>query len=205
MRFDGTIKSWDDERGFGFIEPDQGGQDIFVHIKAFNGLRERPQASQRVSFQIEVGPQGKKRALNAELIRAARPARKRESRSGSAQWGTATLFAIPAFGVMLMLGYVLGDPPRWLLWSYIGVSAVTFIAYALDKSAAQNGEWRTSEQTLHLLSLAGGWPGALLAQQVLRHKSSKQEFRSVFWFTVGLNVLGFMFIASPYAKQFISY
>jgi uncharacterized membrane protein YsdA (DUF1294 family) len=106
---------------------------------------------------------------------------------------------------MLMLGYVLGDPPRWLLWSYIGVSAVTFIAYALDKSAAQKGEWRTSEQTLHLLSLAGGWPGALLAQQVLRHKSSKQEFRSVFWFTVGLNVLGFMFIASPYAKQFISY
>jgi uncharacterized membrane protein YsdA (DUF1294 family)/cold shock CspA family protein len=205
MRFEGTIKSWDDERGFGFIEPDQGGQDIFVHIKAFNGLRERPQASQRVSFQIEVGPQGKKRALNAELIRAARPARIRESRSDSAQWGTATLFAIPAFGVMLMLGYVLGDPPRWLLWSYIGVSAVTFIAYALDKSAAQKGEWRTSEQTLHLLSLAGGRPGALLAQQVLRHKSSKQEFRSVFWFTVGLNVLGFMFIASPYAKQFISY
>lgn len=205
MRFDGTIKSWDDERGFGFIEPDQGGQDIFVHIKAFKALRERPQVSQRVSFQIELGPQGKKRALNAELIRAARPARNCESRSASAQWSTATLFVIPAFGVVLMLGYVLGHPPRWLWWSYIGISAVTFIAYALDKSAAQKGEWRTSEQTLHLLSLAGGWPGALLAQQVLRHKSSKQEFRSVFWFTVGLNVLGFMFIASPYAKQFINY
>jgi len=205
MRFDGTIKSWDDERGFGFIEPDGGGQDIFVHIKAFKGLRERPQASQRVSFEIELGPQGKKRALNVELIRAARPARNRESRNGSAQWGSATLFAIPAFGIVLMLGYALGHPPRWLLWSYIGISAITFVAYALDKSAAQKGEWRTSEQTLHLLSLAGGWPGALLAQQVLRHKSSKQEFRSVFWFSVALNVLGFMFIASPYAKQFINY
>lgn len=205
MRFDGTIKSWDDERGFGFIEPDQGGQDIFVHIKAFKGLHERPQASQRVSFQIELGPQGKKRALNAELIRPARPVRNRPSRNGSAQWGTATLFIIPAFGVVLLLGYVLGHPPRWLLWSYIGFSTLTFIAYALDKSAAQKGEWRTSEQTLHLLSLAGGWPGALLAQQMLRHKSAKQEFRSVFWFTVGLNVVGFMFIASPYAKQLLNY
>ena len=55
MRFDGKIKSWDDERGFGFIELDQGGQDIFVHIKAFKGLRERPQANQRVSFEIEIG------------------------------------------------------------------------------------------------------------------------------------------------------
>lgn len=205
MRFDGTIKSWDDERGFGFIEPDQGGQDIFVHVKAFKGLRERPQASQRVSFQVELGPQGKKRALNAELIHPARPVRNQSSRNESAQWGTATLFTIPAFGVVLLLGYVLGNPPRWLLWSYIGVSTITFIAYALDKSAAQKDEWRTPEQTLHLLSLAGGWPGALLAQQMLRHKSSKQEFRSVFWFTVGLNIFGFMFIASPYAKQFINY
>ena len=161
MRFDGTIKSWDDERGFGFIEPDQGGQDIFVHIKAFKGLRERPQASQRVSFQIELGPQGKKRALNAELIRQARPLRNRSSKSGSAQWGTATLFAIPVFGVVLFLGYVLGHPPRWLLWSYVGASVITYAAYVLDKSAAQKGEWRTSEQTLHLLSLVGGWPGAV--------------------------------------------
>ena len=39
MRLDGTIKSWNDERGFGFIEPTQGGPEIFVHIKAFSGLR----------------------------------------------------------------------------------------------------------------------------------------------------------------------
>jgi cold shock CspA family protein len=72
MRFDGTIKSWNDERGFGFIEPNQGGQQIFVHIKAFKGLRQHPQPNQRVSFQVEVGPQGKKRAINAELLRGKR-------------------------------------------------------------------------------------------------------------------------------------
>lgn len=205
MRFDGTIKSWDDERGFGFIEPSQGGQDIFVHIKAFSGLRERPQPKQRVSFQVEIGPQGKKRATNVELVRAKRtpPTPTRQSRP--AQSGTATLFVIPVFGLILLLGYVLGHPPRWLPWAYLGVSAVTFLAYASDKSAAQQGAWRISEKTLHLLALFGGWPGALLAQQMLRHKSSKQEFRAVFWATVVFNILGFMFLASPYAPQVGNY
>ncbi|RZI78674.1 MAG: cold shock domain-containing protein, partial [Rubrivivax sp.] len=49
MRFDGIIKSWNDDRGFGFIEPAQGGQEIFVHIKAFKGLRGRPQPGQRLT------------------------------------------------------------------------------------------------------------------------------------------------------------
>lgn len=201
MRFDGIIKSWNDERGFGFIEPTQGGQEIFAHIKAFRGLRERPQVNQRVSFQVEIGPQGKKRALNVELVLARRAAPTSVRKAGSAKWGTASLFVIPLFAAILLIGYVLGHPPRWLLWAYPGASAATFLAYAMDKSAAKRGAWRTSEQTLHLLSLVGGWPGALLAQQTLRHKSSKSEFRSVFWATVALNIVGFSFLSSPYARS----
>ncbi len=200
MRIEGTIKSWNDDRGFGFIEPSDGGEDIFVHIKAINGLRERPQLNQRVSFELELGAQGKRRAVNVELIRL-RPAPTSPNRRGkSARWGTASVFAIPVFGIVLALGYMLGHPPRWLAWAYLGGSILTFLAYALDKSAAQKGEWRTSERTLHLMALLGGWPGALLAQQILRHKSSKQEFRTIFWATVTLNILAFMFIASPYAQ-----
>ena len=60
------------------------------------------------------------------------------------------------------------------------INLLTFVTYAMDKSAAQSGRWRTSEKHLHLLSLAGGWPGAWCAQQWLRHKSSKQEFRAVY-------------------------
>jgi len=41
MRIEGVIKSWNDERGFGFIEPTQGGQEIFVHVKAFRTRAER--------------------------------------------------------------------------------------------------------------------------------------------------------------------
>ncbi|HJV67205.1 MAG TPA: DUF1294 domain-containing protein [Geomonas sp.] len=70
---------------------------------------------------------------------------------------------------------------------YLLASLVTFLTYALDKSAARNGRWRTRESTLHLLSLVGGWPGALLAQNMLHHKSNKRSFRAVFWMTVGLN------------------
>ena len=57
----------------------------------------------------------------------------------------------------------------------------------MDKSAAQSGRWRTPEKHLHLLSLAGGWAGAWCAQQWLRHKSSQQEFRTVYWTTVVLH------------------
>ncbi len=200
MRFEGIIKSWNDDRGFGFIEPTQGGQEIFVHIKAFHGLRERPQAAQRVTFQVEMGPQGKKRALNVELARARNTVRRRTKQGGSAQWGTASLFALPAFLVVLSLGYALGHPPRWALWAYLGVSVITFVSYAADKQAAKRGAWRTPEQTLHGLALVGGWPGALLAQQVFRHKSSKSEFRAVFWCTVMLNIAAFVFLASPYGQ-----
>lgn len=200
MQFEGTLKSWNDERGFGFIEPDQGGQDIFVHIKSFKSLRARPEAGQRLSFEIELGPQGKKRAFNVKPLRVTRKALPGTGREGSAQWGTASLFAIPAFLVVALLGCVWGHAPRWTLWAYLAVSAVTFMAYALDKSAARRGGWRTAESTLHMLALIGGWPGALVAQQVLRHKSSKAEFRSMFWGTVVLNIAGFAFLASPFGQ-----
>ena len=76
-------------------------------------------------------------------------------------------------------------------------SLFTFITYTIDKSAAGRGGWRTPESTLHALAMAGGWPGALLAQQFLRHKSAKAEFRSVFWVTVVVNVAAFVLLCSP--------
>ena len=74
-----------------------------------------------------------------------------------------------------------------MLSFYLVVSVLTFGLYAKDKSAAQTGNWRISESTLHLFSLAGGWPGAALAQSQLRHKSKKMPFRAVYWLTVMLN------------------
>ena len=72
---------------------------------------------------------------------------------------------------------------------YSCASVITFGVYAGDKMAAQNASGRTSEKTLHLLSLAGGWPGALIAQVVLRHKTRKQSFLITYWFTVIINCI----------------
>lgn len=58
---------------------------------------------------------------------------------------------------------------------------------------------RIRERTLHLLSIAGGWPGALIGQQWLRHKSVKASFRRVFWLTVLLNVVAFALLCTPAA------
>jgi uncharacterized membrane protein YsdA (DUF1294 family) len=70
---------------------------------------------------------------------------------------------------------------------YAIVSFIAFAVYAHDKTAARQAAHRTPESTLHLLALSGGWPGALLAQQLLRHKTRKTSFLAVFWLTVIVN------------------
>ena len=202
MRFEGTLTSWNDERGFGRLESSQGGEPIFVHVSAWPHGSGRPQLNQAVTFEVELGPKGK-RARNVELVRERRPPRQSE-RATRAQWGTATLFAIPAFLVVYLVLSAVWRLPIWVAGLYLLLSAATFIAYAADKSAAAKNSWRTPESTLHTLALAGGWPGALLAQQFLRHKSTKQEFRQVFWGTVMLNVVGLVVLASPNIKSLIS-
>lgn len=70
------------------------------------------------------------------------------------------------------------------------MSVLALLVYGADKSAAQRGQRRTPENTLHLLGLLCGWPGALVAQALFRHKSSKAAFQSLFWVTVVLNLVG---------------
>jgi uncharacterized membrane protein YsdA (DUF1294 family) len=87
--------------------------------------------------------------------------------------------------------------PLTIFVIYLAASLIAFIAYARDKSAAKKGHRRTSENTLHMLALIGGWPGALIARSVLRHKSRKQPFRIIFWLTVILNCAAFAWLSTP--------
>lgn len=69
-----------------------------------------------------------------------------------------------------------------VIWFYGSVSLCTLVAYARDKTAAKRpGARRTPERTLHLWALAGGFPGALLGQLALRHKSRHASFLVVTW------------------------
>ncbi len=100
--------------------------------------------------------------------------------------------------IVLLSGAVLtGVFPMVVAIAYLAMSLITFVAYASDKSAAESARWRTQESTLHMFGLVGGWSGAILAQQLLRHKSNKREFQTVFWMTVMLNSGALMWLALP--------
>jgi uncharacterized membrane protein YsdA (DUF1294 family) len=93
----------------------------------------------------------------------------------------------PVFLLFVIAAAFSDHLPRLVFWLYLLASVVTFLAYMLDKFAAIRGRRRIRESTLHLFALAGGWPGALSAQRVFRHKTRKKSFQMVFWLTVGLN------------------
>jgi uncharacterized membrane protein YsdA (DUF1294 family) len=86
---------------------------------------------------------------------------------------------------------------------YLVVSTITFVFYADDKAAAKKNEWRTPESILHWFSLFGGWPGALLAQNRLRHKSKKKEFQQFFWFIVIVNCCALIWLCTNKGSMFI--
>ncbi len=190
MRYQGKVKNWKDDQGFGFVTPNGGGQKAFVHIKAFSNSSYRPAEGDIITYELATDERGRFFAKN---IRFAVGAATSNTSNKSSSLGTS--FAI-IFGLLFALSALLGRLPLEIVGLYLASSIFTFLAYAIDKSAAQNDRWRTKESTLHLFGLVGGWPGALLAQKTLRHKSKKQEFQTVFWVTVIANcfTLGWLLV-----------
>lgn len=110
--------------------------------------------------------------------------------------GAVGYVAILAFLVVSAVVNSFWPLPPWVAGLYLITSALCFVVYAIDKSAATAGRRRVSERSLLLLGVVGGWPGAIIAQQVLRHKTKKVSFRSAFWGSVVLNVLAFVALGS---------
>ena len=195
MRVKGKITTWNDAKGFGFITPLAGGKRIFIHMSAFSNRGRRPELNEVVTYSVASDEQGRPCATKATL--AGDKLTKKEAKKSSA---TAILFAvlfIAAVGISALTGSVSG----WLPIGYAALSLVTFVAYYLDKLAARRGAWRTSEGTLLFLGLAGGWPGALIAQETLRHKSKKPSFRAVFWVTVLINCAALAWLHTDSGKD----
>jgi len=195
MRQDGTLSQWDDAKGYGFITPMGGGAKLFVHIKAFELRAERPRVGEVLSFEAGADAQGKPRALKVRGLKKAAPVQPVVKASGGKLW------LIPVFAGFYLLCHLLWPMPPAVWGAYMAMSLATFIVYAGDKRAARRGQWRVAENTLHGLSLACGWPGALLARQLLRHKSAKPGFTRLFWASVVLNVLGFILIFTPFLRS----
>lgn len=187
----GKVTSWNDEKGFGFVEPCTGGKKVFLHIKALRRRGRRPEIGQLVTYTLSTDKQGRPCAAQAVLAGDRLPPRTKPQRSSLAIIIAAIFFTVVGMSVFTAKIHPL------ILALYCVASLLTFFIYAMDKSAARKGAWRTQESTLHLFALIGGWPGALIAQQKLRHKSKKLSFRVVFWATVCLNCGAFAWLFTP--------
>lgn len=181
MRYQGKIANWKDDQGFGFVTPNGGGKKAFVHIKAFSSGSSRPNEGDLITYELATDENG---WFRAETIRFVR--QQAISTAPGKQWSSGTVFAI-LFCSILAVAVFTGRLPFAILGLYFAGGMLAFLAYAIDKSAAQNNRWRIRERTLHVFGMVGGWPGALLAQKMFRHKSTKKEFQTGFWATVVFN------------------
>ena len=224
----GKLQRWNDDRGFGFIHPDDGGLPVFMHISVMRG-EERPQPGESLRFRAEQTEDGRWRATHvrraaleldsASIRKRPRPAAgaggeqsavpkkarkqtaesrqpradadERRGRRARGLWGlhSSGLDIKLLLWLMLCLPLLLGAftlqqrQPQlwWLILLYPLASLLTVFFYMHDKRQALDDGWRVPENTLHLLELFGGWPGALIAQQLFRHKTRKASFLFVLW------------------------
>ena len=181
MRYLGRITDWNDDKGFGFVTPNGGGDRAFVHVKAFERQGRRPVSGDLIAYAVQRDAKGR---LNATAVRfgAMRAKREPTPRRDLPRKAIASLAV-----AVLLAGWLLHKLPVEVVFVYVVMSGIAIFMYAFDKSAAQRGRRRTPESNLHAVALFGGWPGALLAQDLFRHKSSKAEFQTVFWTTVVVN------------------
>ena len=193
----GRIADWKEDRGFGFIEPESGDDRVFFHISGLVRGTARPSVGDLISFEMATMPDGKTRAVNVGPAGLA--AVSSVLMSKRVYLSVVALLVFPVWWWFVKLG----NFPALLFWVFAGMSSFVFILYGLDKWAAKREAQRTPEKTLQFCALLGGWPGALLAQQVFRHKSRKRSFQIIFWFTVVLNCGVLWFLGSSTGAGFI--
>jgi uncharacterized membrane protein YsdA (DUF1294 family)/cold shock CspA family protein len=189
----GRLTKWNDERGFGFIQPVDKGQTVYLHISELKDSTRRPQLDDTIYYYAIAEEDGKLRADNAFILGARR---KPPSSSRSLNDRTTSPFPIQEI-VMLSILPLVGsihffvttrNPLPFIL--YPVMSVLTYALYANDKFRAKQGNWRIPEKSLHLCELTGGWLGGFVAQRRLHHKSTKKSYQLEFWMIVIIHQIG---------------
>lgn len=212
MKLQGKVLNWNDDKGYGFVEPNGGGERAFVHVKAFQPGSRRPINGDVIVYELVYDNNRYKAEnikfsanVNTAIKNTLHPSRtrnvKNKTKNDSGFYsGCIVLFFLGLGGAVLT-----GQLSAIIIGLYFLFSFITFALYAIDKSAAQKGLWRKPESTLHFFSLIGGWPGAYCAQRLLRHKSSKEKFKRVFGITVLLNVCGLIWLHTDVGANLVDH
>jgi uncharacterized membrane protein YsdA (DUF1294 family)/cold shock CspA family protein len=189
--FRGKLISWKDDKGFGFIQPEDGSKEIFLHISALDATR-RPKSGDIIYYDLAPGQRGKVQAVNARIegVPFATP----EPSPSSSTTHSAKIFGwLAVSGAFLFCFISAMYHPMFginalFVAAYTVLNLLTFAMYWIDKDAAMRQRWRIPEMTLHGLEFLGGWFGGFIAQQVLRHKTVKASYQFLFWSIVTLHV-----------------
>jgi uncharacterized membrane protein YsdA (DUF1294 family)/cold shock CspA family protein len=185
MRANGKIVSWDSSKGCGYAMAKAGGSEIFIESKNIDESHYQVVVGQQITFTIQEAKRGLPTGHEIQFVGNKVHAKSRSWYSFT--WGAILLLL--AFGSWLYLEQIIAVA----VFVFYGLlSAISFSCYYIDKRAARKDLWRLKESTLQLSALLGGWPGALIAQGVLRHKIRKPLFLFGFYFIVSIH-LGLLF------------
>lgn len=188
-RMKGRLVNWNEERGFGFMAPEDGSGDAFVHVSDFLKEGRHIELNHDYEFEIVTGKDGRRKARRVRTIVAEKAGP--STLSKVLQRGPRIL-VIPAFlFIVVAIATVQPVSSNWFV--IYGVASVAcFAGYGLDKRAANQKQWRVSETILLLIGLVGGWPGGIIGQETFRHKTQKKAFRTLFWMSVAINMAAFV-------------
>ena len=187
--FHGILTEWNDERGYGFITPQDGGKRIFLHIKNLRSDLTRPTQGGEFFYQIAYDPQGRIMAVNAfassSYLEQDTPFIHKFSCFLSKIWWLPVILLVLFYLFLLSTAVY---PILVMLLAFTINSLLTILFYWSDKFLAKHQKWRIPEHTLHFMEFFYGWPGALYAQRAFCHKTKKISFIVPFVFMIILNV-----------------
>ena len=195
MRYQGKITQWNDKRGFGFVTTNGTGDRYFFHISELQSSTLRPETGKGVTYEI-ANTHGKKPSALKVRYTGVTPVRRPNQ---GRPWGWTPDAAIAGAQVVVPVWLVVsGKLPATLLAVMGGMSLIAFVMYNIDKRRAERDDRRIPERNLQLVGLIGGWLGALSAQLLFRHKSSKPPYVHAFRLRGVLTIAAMLWAARYY-------